>query len=35
MNHEIKNSFISAKIDSFGAQLNSLKKNEAYDTQIN
>ena len=26
MNHEIKNSFISAKIDSFGAQLNSLKK---------
>jgi galactose mutarotase-like enzyme len=26
MNYEIKNSFISAKIDSFGAQLNSLKK---------
>ena len=27
MNYEIKNSFISAKIDSFGAQLNSLKNN--------
>ena len=27
MNYEIKNSFISAKIDSFGAQLNSLRKN--------
>jgi galactose mutarotase-like enzyme len=27
LNYEIKNSFISAKIDSFGAQLNSLKKN--------
>jgi galactose mutarotase-like enzyme len=26
LNYEIKNSFISAKIDSFGAQLNSLKK---------
>ena len=26
MNYEIKNSFISVKIDSFGAQLNSLKK---------
>ncbi|MDZ7817454.1 MAG: aldose 1-epimerase family protein [Aliarcobacter sp.] len=26
MNYEIRNSFISAKIDSFGAQLNSLKK---------
>jgi galactose mutarotase-like enzyme len=27
LNYEIKNSFISAKIDSFGAQLNSFKKN--------
>ena len=28
MNYEIKNSFISVKIDSFGAQLNSLKKTD-------
>ncbi len=26
MNYEIKNEFIKVKIDSFGAQLNSLKK---------
>ena len=32
MNYEIKNSFISAKINSLGAQLNSLKKNNE-DTQ--